>query len=49
MFIKTSAMKSWYNFWLTFAMTHRVEIALLFTSLERWRLEREQILLDLEQ
>ena len=25
-----SAMKSWYNFWLTFAIIHRVEIAFLF-------------------
>ena len=30
-------------------MIHRVEIAFLFISLERLRLEREQILLDLEQ
>ena len=30
-------------------MIHRVEIAFLLISLERLRLEREQILLDLEQ
>ena len=30
-------------------MIHRVEIAFLFISLERLRLEREQILLDFEQ
>ena len=30
-------------------MIHRVEISFLFISLERLRLEREQILLDLEQ
>ena len=30
-------------------MIHRVEIAFLFISLERLRLERQQILLDLEQ
>jgi len=38
--------------WLTSAMIHSVEIALLFMSLKRLRLEREQIgqiLLDLEQ
>ena len=47
-----SAMKSWYNFWLTFAIIHRVEIAFLFISFKRLRLEREQIrqiLLDFEQ
>ena len=52
MFWKTSDMKSWYHFWLTIAMIHRVEIALLFISFKRLRLEREQIrqiLLDLEQ
>ena len=43
---KTSAMNL-YNFLLTFAMIHRVEIAVLFISLERWRPEREQIVLDL--
>ena len=30
-------------------MIHRVEIVFLLISLERLRLEREQILLDLEQ
>ena len=48
MFRKTSAMKSW----LTFAMIHSVEIALLFMSFKHLRLEREQIrqiLLDWEQ
>ena len=30
-------------------MVHRVEIAFLFISLERLRLEGEQILLELEQ
>ena len=30
-------------------MIHRVEVAFLFMSLERLRLEREQLLLDLEQ
>ena len=39
MFRKTSAMKSW----LTFAMIHSVEIALLFMSFKRLRLERRQI------
>ena len=51
MFRKTSAMKS-YNFLLTFAMIHGVEIAFLFISFKRLRLEREQIreiLLDLKQ
>ena len=45
-------MKSQYNFWLTFAMIHGVEIAFLFICFKRLRLEREQIrqiLLDLEQ
>ena len=47
-FRKTSAMN--HNFWLTrFAMIHRVEIAFLFMSLERLRLEREQLWLELEQ
>ena len=46
---KTSAIKSYYNFCPTFAMVHRVEIAFLFISLERLRLEGEQILLELEQ
>ena len=35
-----SAMKSWYNFWLTFAIIHRVEITCLFISFKRLRLER---------
>ena len=30
-------------------MIHRVEVAFLFMSLERLRLESEQLLLDLEQ
>ena len=44
--------KTKYNFWLTFAMIHSVEIAFLNMSFKRLRLEREQIrqiLLDLEQ
>ena len=51
-FRKTSAMKSWYNFWLTLAIIRRVEIEFLFISFKRLRLEREQIrqiLLDLKQ
>ena len=44
MFRKTTAMKSCeYNFWLTFAIIHRVEIAFLFISFKRLRLQREQI------
>ena len=39
MFIKTSAMKSW----LTFVMIHSIEIAFLFMSFKRLRLECEQI------
>ena len=38
--------------WLTFAMIHSIEIALLFMSFKRLRLEHEQIrqiLLDWEQ
>ena len=31
------------NFWLTFAMIHSIEIAFLFMSFTRLRLEREQI------
>ena len=45
-------MKSQYNFRLTFAIIHVVEIAFLFICFKRLRLEREQIrqiLLDLEQ
>ena len=40
------------QFWLTFAIIHRVEIAFLFISFKRLRLESEQIrqiLVDLEQ
>ena len=40
------------QFWLTFAIIHRVEIAFLFISFKRLRLEREQIrqiLLDVNQ
>ena len=47
MFRKTSAIKTSYNFWLTFAMIHGVEIAILFLRLEREQIG--QILLDLEQ
>ena len=39
MFIKTSAMKSW----LTFVMIHSIDIAFLFMSFKRLRLECEQI------
>ena len=31
------------NFWLTFAMIHSIDIAFLFMSFTRLRLEREQI------
>ena len=31
------------NFWLTFAMIHSIEIAFLFMSFTRLRLQREQI------
>ena len=43
MFRKTSAMKSSYNFGLTFAIIHCVKIAFLFISFKRLRPEREQI------
>ena len=42
-------MKWYYNFWLNLVIINRVEIALLFISLERLRLEREQIFLDMEK
>ena len=48
MFWETSAMKSQYYVWLTFAMLHCVEIEFLFLSFELLRLERQQILLDLD-
>ena len=43
-----SAMKSYYNVWLTFVMLHWVEIAFLFISFKLLRLEHEQILLALD-
>ena len=48
MFWEKSAMKSYYNVWLTFVMLHRVEIAFLFISFKLLQLEHEQILLDLD-
>ena len=48
MFRETSAMKSQYDVWITFARLRLVEIAFLFISFELLRLERNQILLDLD-
>ena len=45
---QTSAMKSQYDVWITFARLRLVEIAFLFISFELLRLERNQILLDLD-
>ena len=45
---QTSAVKSHYDVWITFARLRLVEIAFLFISFERLRLERNQILLDLD-
>ena len=41
-------MKSQYDVWITFARLRLVEIAFLFISFELLRLERNQILLDLD-
>ena len=45
---QTSAMKSQCDVWITFARLRLVEIAFLFISFELLRLERNQILLDLD-
>ena len=41
-------MKSQYDVWITFARLRLVEMAFLFISFELSRLERNQILMDLD-